>query len=258
MYEAIGDYLAALLDVDVTLTSDASRSGPGPGTANPFARGEADVGFVCAPSYVWLADQHPASIAPARVAPVPHDPRNGGRAEYYAELVVSERSDLHSFADLEGCRFGFNDESSLSGFHSVRDRLASAGRDFDLFESVVQSGSHLRSLELLSDGAIDVAAIDANTLIFMRAYGAELGLRVVESLGPYPVQPVVLRASMGAEVRQRIVEGLLDMHFASGGEPLRRFGVQRFVEVDDIHYEAIRGRLAELRAGVRADDQRDV
>jgi phosphate/phosphite/phosphonate ABC transporter binding protein len=243
LYEAIADYLAASLDVDVSLASDVSRSGPGPGTANPFAEGTADVGFVCAPSYVWMADRQPPSVVLAGVAPVHDDVRNGGRPEYFSELVVHPSSAAKSFDDLAGQRFAFNDPSSLSGYHCVLDRLVGAQRDTRFFGEVRQSGSHHRSLELILAGEVDVAAIDANALHIMRDMGFEVGVRVLETLGPYPVQPVVVRRTLDPDLRGAIRAALLEMHFASGGEPLRRFGVDRFVPVEDADYNSVRDQL---------------
>lgn len=247
-YEAIGDYLAAWLDVEVTLASEEARSGPGPGTPNPFADGTADVGFVCAPSYVWMAARDTPSVQLAGVAPVHNDPRNGGRAEYYSELVVHADSEVHSFDRLAGARFAFNDPSSLSGYHCVLDRLMGAGLTVDYFSEVRQSGSHHRSLELLSLGEVDVAAIDAHALGFMRVFNAELGIRVLETLGPFPVQPVVYRATLDKALMRAISDALLEMHFASGGAPLRRYGVERFAAVDDGHYDSVRDHLRERGA----------
>lgn len=243
LYEAIADYLAARLDRDVEVASETRFSGPGLGTPNPFAEGHADVGFVCAPSYVWLAGNRPASIALAGVAPVHDDARNGGRAEYYAELVVHRDNPARRFDDLAGQRFAFNDKSSLSGYHCVLDRLSADGRDAGFFGEVRQSGSHHSSLELLAEREVDVAAIDANALAFMRSVGFDLGIRVLETLGPFPVQPVVVRATMAEAERRAICEALLDMHYASGGEPLLRFGVRRFAAIDDSHYDSVRSKM---------------
>ncbi len=247
LYESIGDFLAATLDVDVSVASETTRSGPGPGTPNPFAEEQADVGFVCAPSYAWMAAQRPPSVVLAGVAPVHDDPRNDERPLYFSELVVAEDSPVQSFADLSGRRFGFNDPSSLSGYHCVLDKLAHLGKTRAFFGELRESGSHARSLEMLSEGMIDVAAIDANALTFMQSVGIDLGIRVLETLGPYPVQPVVFRASLAPELRRAIATALLEMHYASGGEPLRRFGVLRFAPVDDGHYAEVHERM-KLRA----------
>ena len=243
LYEAIGDYLAACLDVDVSVTSETARSGPGPGTANAFADGIADVGFVCAPSYVWMAAQREPSVTLAGVAPVHDDPRNEGRPEYFAEVVVAPDSDALAFDDLRGRRFAFNDPSSLSGYHAMLDKLTQLGSGPEFFGEVRRSGSHLRSLELLHSGETDVATIDANALLFMRAIGVDPGLRVLETLGPFPVQPVVFRASLPADTQRAIAAALLDMHYASNGDPLRRFGVRHFTPVTHAHYDPIRTRM---------------
>jgi len=243
LYETIGDYLAATLDVDVEVHSETGHSGPGPHTDNPFADGDADVGFVCAPSYTWLSETASRAAELVGVAPVHDDSRNEQRAVYFSELVVRPDHGARSFDELQGSRFAFNDDCSLSGYFSVLDRLAARDQDESFFGDVVQSGSHLRSLDMLADGTIDCAAIDANTLHFLDSTGAAADVRVLETLGPFAVQPVIVRSSLDAELKQSIADALLHMHYASGGEPLRRYGVLRFAEVDDAHYADVRQRM---------------
>ncbi|MCA9625163.1 MAG: PhnD/SsuA/transferrin family substrate-binding protein [Myxococcales bacterium] len=235
LYEAIGDYLAARLDVDVELASDPSRSGPGPGSDDPFADGRADVGFVCGPSYSWMA--HQGSVDLVRAAPVHDDPRNGGGPVYFSELVVHRDAAYGSLADLEGARAVFNDPSSLSGYHCLLDALAARELTSDFFGSFEASGSHHHSLAQIADGRADVAAIDANVLTLARRDGLALPIRSIQTLGPFPVQPVVARR--GLREAPAIAEALLEMHHASGGEPLRRYGVLRFAPVEPEEYEAL-------------------
>ena len=243
LYETIGAYLAATLDVEVGVASETGRSGPGPGSPNPFAEGSADVGFVCAPSYVWLSEAAPGSAELAGVAAVHDDERNGGMPLYFSELVVRSGSEARAFDDLLGARFAFNDDCSLSGYFSVLDKLATRDLTESFFGAVVQSGSHLRSLDMLGSGEVDCAAIDANTLQFLASHGVELDIRILETLGPFAVQPVIVRSGLDRGLKRAIAGALLGMHHASSGEPLRRYGVLRFGEVDDAHYDDVRQRM---------------
>ena len=53
---------------------------------------EADVGFMCAPGYLWLAERTPPSVELVGAACVFDDPRNAGRPVYFSDLIVPEDS----------------------------------------------------------------------------------------------------------------------------------------------------------------------
>src|SRR3954451_10110925 len=147
------------------LTADTTTSGPPPGPDDPFASGEVDVGFICAPSYRALAAAHPPSVALAGAAPVFDDERNHGRPVYCAELLVPCSSSATSLLDLAGTRFGYNDLASQSGYRALLDRLTELGLDDTHFAAMVPTGGHRASLDALRAGTIDGASIDSNTLI---------------------------------------------------------------------------------------------
>lgn len=76
-------------------------------------------------------------------------------------------------------------------------------------------------------------------------------MRVLQSLGPYPVQPVVVRAGLARALKTAIATELLGMHeHASGRSVLARYGVRRFAPIAPADYEPERVLLA--RAGSMA------
>ena len=211
---------------ETELTSETATSGPPPGSEDPFARGEVDLGFICVPSYRALAAARPPSVALVGVAPVFEDPRNEGRPVYFAELVVADHCRATTLTELAGCRFGYNDLASQSGYRSMLDRLDELRLDEHHFGALVHTGGHRRSLDALRDGTIDAAAIDSNTLLGLG--GAPAGTRVIETWGPFPVQPVVVAATLDADTVATIRSALL----AVPGEVLAPFGVTRLAVID--------------------------
>ena len=237
-YQALAEQVARSLGLESVLEVDVRRSGPQV-NADPFSRGQADVGFMCAPCYQELCEL-PTPPVELLVAPVYADPRNEGRPVYFSEVVVRLDADYADFADA-ACRgrWTYNDQGSLSGYHSVLHRVRELGRSIDVFADAVQSGSHLRSLELVAEGAFDAAAIDANVLAMrLEADGRTLDrLRILTTLGPHPVQPVVVRAGLPTELKDRLRRVLLDLaEDPAGAELLARYRIQRFVHVDDTDY----------------------
>jgi ABC-type phosphate/phosphonate transport system substrate-binding protein len=245
LFEALADHLAAALDREVVLTFDASRSGPRPDERDALRRADVDAAFLCATSYVWLSSGPAPEVELVGAAWVPRDPRAAGRAVYFGD-VLARRDGPANLAALPGRRVACNDEVSLSGYHSVRLALSEAGVDLDRVE-LVRSGSHLRSLALLADGAVDAAAIDSIVWARRRREQPELAeaLRVVASLGPHPTQPLVVRTDVPGRTRRALRAALLSAHTATPvAAALADAELQGFVSVGAAHYGPLRLRLA--------------
>ena len=233
LFELVSSAVAESLNTEATLESFTAASGP-ESDDNPFARDEVDLGFLCTPSYRRLAAQTPSSIRLVGAAPVFADPRNEGKPLYLAELLVRDRLAAASLADLADARIGFNDQQSMSGAVALRQQLAQLDLD-ESFATLVHTGGHHVSLEMLADGRIDAASIDSNTLLALGALPA--GMRLLETWGPFPVQPVVVRSSLLDKTREVIASALLALHRDSDtAGALRRFRVERFAPVTEDDY----------------------
>jgi phosphonate transport system substrate-binding protein len=185
-------------------------------------RGGIDIAFVCSPPMIWLGD-----AVEAIAAPVLTDSRFGGKPLYSSEVIVHRDSRFQSLEDLRGARWAINEPSSWSGYWVTLQRVGS----WDFFGEVVEAGFHEAALRMVAEGKIDGAAIDCHVLSQKPRIAEQL--RVIETLGPAPSQPVVVRAGLEAEVKTRIRETLLRLR-----DPLmNQFGVERFVPAPD--YSAI-------------------
>lgn len=56
IFEAVAARVGSRLGLPASLAVEPRLSGPAPGDEDSFSRGEADVGFMCAPPFIWLAD----------------------------------------------------------------------------------------------------------------------------------------------------------------------------------------------------------
>jgi phosphonate transport system substrate-binding protein len=238
-FEVIVEHVGRTLGLRVSLSVESWVSGPSRGADNPFSGGEADVGFMGAPSFFWLRELEdpPVELLPA--APVFRDGRAPGRPVYFSEVIVHRESQIHSFLELRGRSWAYNDPCSLSGYYSLLKKLAEIGEDKKFFVQVCCSESYLNSMELVARGKVDAAAIDSNVLRIGLQEGTEPGerLRVIETWGPFPIQPVVLRSNLHPELKDRLRAALLTI----GADPrtppaLARFGLERFAPVTYGHY----------------------
>jgi phosphonate transport system substrate-binding protein len=226
------------------LVVDDRASGPPLGEPDPFTLGTVDVGFLCAPSYLRLR-RAGAPVELLGVAPVFADPRAGRRPVYFADLVVRADSAAVRLEDLAGTRFGFNDELSLSGLLAMRLRLAELGRDGSFFGELVPTGSHEASVRALLDGRIDAACLDSTIRWLRRDDPAWSGvLRLVEALGPHPIQPVVVHSAMPPAERSRLVDRLIGLTRSPPARAmLASLGCVGFGAVDPADYAHLDTRL---------------
>jgi ABC-type phosphate/phosphonate transport system substrate-binding protein len=236
--------LESRLGLAVGLAFETRVSGPSP-DSDPFASDRADLAFVCAPSYPLLKEAgSPVELLP--VAPVFADPRLDGRPVYFADVLVRAGHPARSFHDLRGAVWSYNDRYSRSGWQTMLARLEElghAGGPEFFFGSLVRAGSHLRSLELVSSGQADAAAIDSNTLWLARRRDPERSarLRIIESWGPMPIQPLLVRAGLPGSLKKRIAEVLLTLHEDSRARAsLAESGVRRFAPVAESAYATVR------------------
>ena len=76
--------------------------GTGEGVFDPFSEGEADVGFMCSPSFSWLRELRASPVELLGVAPVFQDERASGKLVYFCEAIVHQETPIHSFAEFKG------------------------------------------------------------------------------------------------------------------------------------------------------------
>lgn len=213
LFETIAQRLGA------EMMSEERISGPLAGDDEPFSRGDADIGFICAPSYRVLRGT--VELLPALV---PLDARADGKPVYFADVVVRRDAPVHTFDDLRGARWAYNDRNSRSGWFSMIERAGSP----DFFGSLLHAGSHLQSLEAVAGGRADAAAIDSNVLALNRRDE----LRVIESWGPFAIQPAIIRSAIPEERKREVAAMLLSL----GRDELGTFGFAGFTPVSEAAY----------------------
>ena len=193
-YEAIAEYLQDTLKAQATVGEVKGCSGPTTVGRDPLSRREADLAFLSAPSYLWLKNIKPSPIDLLGAAPVFNDERLNNKPQSYCEVVVVDDGSFETFNDLEGCLWAYTDLQALTGYYGVLRKLEEMKVEH-FFSGNLGSGSHTKSIDWLLEGEVDMAAIDSNVLRVQMKERPELKaeLKVVESLGPFPVQPVVVR-----------------------------------------------------------------
>ena len=201
--------------------------------------GEVDVAFLCGLPYVRLAG-HLEPLA----APVLAGDRYGAQPVYFSDVIVTNDSRFQSFEDLRGASWSFNDSDSHSGYLVTLVRLLDLGETDQFFGRMVDAGWHQVSIELVAAGRVDASAVDSHVLAVELRRRPELQnrLRVIDSLGPSPIQPVVARRALDAQLRRDLRSALMELTIDRLAEGL----VERLVPITDRSFDPIRNMLARV------------
>jgi phosphonate transport system substrate-binding protein len=203
--------------------------------------GDVDVVFVCSLAYVEHADIG-RRFEPL-AAPVLTGTRYGSGPVYYSDVIVHRDSPLRCFADLRGRSWAYNEPHSQSGYGITRYHLARLGETGGYFGQVLEAGRHERAIHLVAARQVDAAAIDSHVLETYLGVHPHLRaqLRVIDTLGPSPIQPVVVRRDLPRSTKNELRQALADVeHDPDGRSCLARAQVTRFVCADDATYDPIR------------------
>jgi phosphonate transport system substrate-binding protein len=234
-YEAVGAYLSRVLDLETQLVQ--SQYDP---LEDPIMLDDQlDIAFICG---LPFARRHrvAANQLQALVAPTMQACRYQDRPVYFSDIIVNAESGLKTFEDLASKTLCYNDLGSNSGYNLLRQRLIQCGYPSSFFGKVIQSGSHQRSIRWVADGLVECSAIDSTVLEQELRNSPDLSaqLRVIESIGPCPMPPVVAATHLGSALINKLQSALC--HFDTELESaMHQVGIQRYVAVQSKDYEAI-------------------
>lgn len=205
-----------------------------------FHSGEIQLLWICGLPYVNKAIDSDISLV---AVPIRSAQRYQGKAVYFSDLVVSARSSLHSFDDMRGKVWSYNEPYSHSGCTAMRYYLSRRGLNTNYFDRVLMAGTHQNSLQMILDGTIDGSAIDSTVLDEEISRRPELRseIRILDTIGPSPAPPWLLNNTLPAELQARIRQAFWNMHADPQGRRLLDGAkIARFTPVTDDHYDALR------------------
>ncbi|HVO69483.1 MAG TPA: PhnD/SsuA/transferrin family substrate-binding protein [Aggregatilineaceae bacterium] len=213
---------------------------------------QADFSFVCGLPYVLrTAPRLDPSPIVAIVAPVLQGERYQNKPIYFSDVIVRQDSSFHSFDDLRGCSWAYNERQSQSGYGVTRYWLVKLGQTHGYFSRVVEAGFHQNAIRMVCEGEVDASAIDSLVLAIERRDHPELEakLRVIDSLGPSTIQPLVAATRIAPSLIEDVQSVFIGMHNDSRAmDFLRRGFIDHFVAVQDNDYDDIRQMMSVCEA----------
>ena len=211
--------------------------------------GDIDIGWICSLPYTRKTDDRTASYELLAV-PVRSGIRYQNKPICFSDIIVRADSKAKFLTDLRGMIFAYNEPESFSGYTSIRAHTASITK-FNLFSKTIEAGSHEKALQMIKTGNADVAAIDSTMLDMELKNNPAImdELRIIESIGPYPGAPLVIRKNISPKIKKTIQNSLLTMHNNYEGQMiLEKSLLSRFEKISDKHYNYTReaDRLSSL------------
>jgi phosphonate transport system substrate-binding protein len=242
LYTFVADYVAARLFRRGRLIVATSYA--------ECARDVDDLCFVCSVPYLLFAAQGRIDMEVV-AAPVLIGDRYGGRPVYFSDVIVGASSAATCFEDLRGRVWAYNEPFSHSGYLVVLHHLVSIGEGAGFFGRWVEAGFHSEALRMVAGGRVDGAAIDSQVLAIELRDDPALAarLKVVGTIGPSTIQPLVVSASRLSQAeRDEVKAALVDI----GSDPAARgvldaAMVERFVPIDGDGYADIRSMLGRVQ-----------
>lgn len=232
-YRELLTYMEQELGRQVTLIQKPSYA-----EINDLIRGQrADLAFICSLAYVLGHDDFGLELLAV--------PQMYGAAVYYSYLIVSADSSATSLEDLEGGRFVFTDPLSNSGYLVPSYQLSLLNETpASFYDTYYFTYSHDNSVRAVADGLVEAAAIDSLIYDRMIIDNPELALKtkVIARWGPYGIPPVVVNPALDDQLKQQLLDFLLNLHESDRGKAiLSSLDIDKFIVVSDSAYDSIRG-----------------
>lgn len=254
LYEVILELLEQSLECYTTLQYESRAPGPFPDRPNPFSTNKIDLAFMTAEAYMRLREHDTLnkSVELLPVTPVfAHQMNVENKPGYFSDIIIHADKKAHnvnSLLDLRGCAFAYNREESLSGSKIVLKTLQEKGENASFFGSLLRSGSHLASAQMVLSKQAEWAAVDSTTLLYSKKFMQDRGkdIIILETLGRLPPYPIVVNSQLPDTLKRAITKALLNLpHSAEWKNKFAKFGVIKFVENSDGAYH---GAAAQVRA----------
>ncbi|GAA1631706.1 MULTISPECIES: phosphate/phosphite/phosphonate ABC transporter substrate-binding protein [Brevibacterium] len=232
-YQAVGASLGEALDceVEVQVLEDYSAE------VLAMENGKLDIGQFGPLGYVFASER--AGAEPL----VSFGTADGELSSYTGGIWVAKDSDIETLEDLRGKDLALGSVGSTSGDALPRFALAEA----NIAESDINlnyAGGHPESLLALTNGAVDAAQINSQTMGTAIKEGTfnEEDFRQIWQSDPIPNDPMTVRADADPEFKAAVKDALLNMPADDLEEVAGYLGVTpagQLIEVDKSTYQPL-------------------
>lgn len=229
--------LAQLLSEELGVEVKAFTATNYVGVVEALGSGQVDFGFIPPFAYVLANSENNSEVILTAL-------NRNGESSYRSQFLVNSDSEIKTFQDIAGKTVAFVDYSSTSGYLFPAAHLMTEG--LDLYEDLtyVISGGHDRSVQLLLNGDVDVAAtfVDSRERYKEDFPEALESTRVLGYTQNIPNISVTVSSKLDDQTKKAIQQALLNIANTQEGSELLKelFNMYGFVEATDADYDVIR------------------
>ena len=218
-YDELARYLEKRLNFPVKIVFEKNYTE----TNNSLKNSRSDIAFVCTGGYLAARETFRPEILAVPVV--------NGKMVYNSLIVARKTSPELGLGELKGKVFAFSDEASLTGRLYVQARLVDLKQTSGFFGGTVFTGSHDNSIKAVAENIADAACV--NSLVYQILLGRNdqyaNKLRILETSPPFGNPPVVARAGLPADLKNKLRAVFLDMHRnEEGRRVLKTISVESF------------------------------
>ncbi|XP_038209802.1 uncharacterized protein LOC119830748 [Zerene cesonia] len=235
LYELIVELVEEALDCYVSLQYESRSPGPIANRPDPFQADKLDLAFMTAAAFMKMKQKGNKYIQLLPVTPVfAHQMNVENKPGYFSDVIIHSDKKAHNvntLLDLRGCTFAYSDEESLSGSKIVLKTLKEKGENASFFGSLLKSGSHLASAQMVLSKQAEWAAVDSTTLLNSKKYMHDGGKDIItlETLGRLPPYPIVVNSRLSDSIKNWISNALLTLSQTSEWKKkFAKFGLIKF------------------------------
>jgi len=133
-------------------------------------------------------------------------------SDYASYVVVAENCEASDVLEMFGARCVVNGMESHSGANALKALVAPENRNGHFFASVIVSGAHVSSIDMVRRGVADVAAIDCVTYALLESYrpAALEGIRKLGRTYRAPAIPYVTSWRKSIDTIKRLQTAIFD------------------------------------------------
>lgn len=157
-------------------------------------------------------------------------------------IVVRADEPATALAAMRGRVAAINGRDSNTGMNLFRAAVARLAGGQPFFSRVAETGGHLLSLEAVTEGRADIAAIDGVTFTLAARHAPErvAGVKVIGMTPSTPGLPLVVRHDVGDEVVAALRRALASLLADASAAPAREaFGLIGFEPIPEAAYDRV-------------------
>ncbi|MFH1831793.1 MAG: hypothetical protein ABH827_03230 [bacterium] len=213
LYQHIINYLDHKLNITIELITETQNIGPDRTKKDPFSLNQVDIGHFHTQPYLWLSQKTPSPIELLPIGPIFNDPRIQNKPVYFVD-VISKDSLVNQFANIKS--------SMWATCNPQIQNILTQNTNTHAIDS------HILALH--------------NKQSKIKTHAPDV--KILESWGPYPMQPLVIRKGFDTYLKTDIINALKEMHQDHQyGPKLENYLIKSFGDLSNQDFEESRNLL---------------